>query len=421
MKKLICTILILAFAASLVACNTGGNTAPNPAAPPANAPEAPAANGGSQSNDYHIGIVTLGYDQSEDEIRGAEALVAQYGSVDKGGKIKHIVLPANFAEEQETVITSIAGLADDPLMKAVIVNQGIPGTAAGFQKIRDAGRDDMILLTQMPQDDSNVISKVADVVVNSNDFGRGYYDIVRAKDMGATTFVHMSFPRHMSVETLSRRRNLFEEACKDLGIKFEFVTVPDPASEVGVPGAQQAVYDMMPRLIDQYGKDTVYFTTNTALHEPIIKRVAELGGMFLNQDDMSPNCGYPGALGLDLSAQMGDWWAMTQEIEKVIVEKGQSGRMGTWAYSFLYCGTTGLYELAVQMIEGKGTGNIQNDLLTAYQAITPGCDWGVELFKDANGNEISNYYLLSMETYIFGQGNTKVLDQPIPEKYYSIK
>jgi hypothetical protein len=371
--------------------------------------------------EYHVGIATLGYGQSEDEIRGAEALVAEYGSVDKGGIIKHVVLPDNFADEQETVITNIAGLADDPLMKAIIVNQGIPGTAAAFQKIRDAGRDDIILLTSMPQDDPNVISKVCDVVVNSNDFSRGYFDIVRAKAMGAEKFIHMSFPRHMAVETLSRRRNMFEVACNDMGIEFVFVTVPDPASDVGIAGAQQSVYDMMPRLVDQYGKNSIYFTTNTALHEPIIKRVLELGAMFLDQDDMSPNCGYPGALGLDLSAQMGDWWAMTQAIEKVVVEGGGSGRMGTWAFSYLYCGTTGLFQLAKDMIEGKSSGNVQKDLIEAFQAITPGCEWQQDIFTDADGNTIDNYYLLSMETYIFGQGFTDVLSGQMPEKFFSIK
>ena len=407
---LICLIVIGTFAA----CSKS-----NAPAAPASAPAAAAST--SSGPAYHIGIATLGYGQSEDEIRGAEALVAQYGSVDRGGMIKHVVLPDNFAEEQETVITNIAGFADDPLMKAVIVNQGIPGTAAGFQKIRDAGRDDIILLTSMPQDDSRVISRVANVVVDSNNFGRGYYDIVRVRDMGAKTFVHMSFPRHMSVEVLSRRRNMFEEACKDFGIQFVFVTVPDPASEVGIAGAQQATYDMMPRLISQYGKDAVYFTTNTALHEPIIQRVVELGGMFVNQDDMSPNCGYPGALGLDLSAQMGDWWGMTLAIEKVIVEKGQAGRMGTWPYSFLYCGTTGLFQLAKDMIEGKGSGDVQNDVLAAFQAITPGCKWSTEIFTDPNGNKLTNHFIMSMETYIFGKGFTDVLNMPIPEKYYSIR
>jgi hypothetical protein len=403
-SRVIVLFVALALMLPLVACNKPVEPAKTP-----------------ETKDYHIGIATLGYDQSEDEIRAAEALVAEFGAVQNGGKVQHIVLPANFADEQETVISMIGGFADDPLMKAVIVNQGIPGTAAGFQKIRDAGRKDMILLTSMPQDDPNVISKVADVIVNSNDFGRGYYDILRAKEMGATTFVHMSFPRHMSVETLSRRRNMFEEACKDLGIEFVFETVPDPASDLGAAGAQQQVYELMPRLIDKYGKDAIYFTTNTALHEPIIKRVAELGAMFLNQDDMSPNCGYPSALELDLTDQIGDWWAMTMEIEKEVVKRGQGGRMGTWPYSFLYCGTTGLYQLAVDMIEGKDTGNVQNDLIAAYKALTPGCVWVPELFKDADGKEISNYYLLSMETYILGKGSTDVLNTPIPEKYYSIR
>jgi hypothetical protein len=231
----------------------------------------------------------------------------------------------------------------------------------------------------------------------------------------------MSFPRHMSVETLSRRRNVFEEACKDLGIRFVFVTVPDPASEVGIAGAQQATYDMMPRLISQYGKNAIYFTTNTALHEPIIKRVLELGGIFLDQDDLSPNCGYPGALGLDVSAQMGDWWGMTQEIEKVVVANGGSGRMGTWAYSILYCGTTGLFEVAVNMIEKKATGDIEKDVIAAFENVTAGCKWVPEIFKDVRGNTIDNYLLLSMETYMFGKGYTDVFKDPIPQKYYGIK
>jgi hypothetical protein len=95
--------------------------------------------------------------------------------------------------------------------------------------------------------------------------------------------------------------------------------------------------------------------------------------------------------------------------------------MGTWAYSFLYCGTLGLFQLAKDMIEGKSTGNIQNDVLAAYQAITPGCKWLPELFTDANGRTINNYLLLSMETYIFGKGFTNVLNTPIPAKYYSIR
>ena len=34
--------------------------------------------------------------------------------------------------EMETTISQIAGLADDPKMKVIVVNQGIPGTAEAF-------------------------------------------------------------------------------------------------------------------------------------------------------------------------------------------------------------------------------------------------------------------------------------------------
>ena len=401
MKKLVCLLLILVMVFPMAACKKDDD----------------------DGTAYHIGIITGSYAQSEDEIRGAEALVAEFGAVGNGsgGIIKHLVYPDNFMEEQETFITLIAGLADDPKMKAIVVNQAVPGTAAGFQKIRDKGRDDIILLANMPQDDPNTISKVADIVINSNDFGRGYYDIVRAKAMGAEAFVHMSFPRHMSVETYSRRRNMFEVACEDMGIEWAFVTVPDPTSEIGVAGAQQAVYDMMPRLIEQYGQNAVFFTTNTALHEPIIKRVYELGGMFLDQDDMSPNVGYPGALGLDLSDKVGDWWGMTQEIEKAVVANGMGGKMGTWAYSYMYAGTTGSFRLVKDMLDNNDSGNIQEDILTAFKAVTPGCEWRQAVFTAADGSTIDNYYLLSMETYILGKDFTNVLDTPIPDKYYSIK
>jgi hypothetical protein len=272
----------------------------------------------------------------------------------------------------------------------------------------------------MPQDDPEIMRKFATIIVDEDHIARGYYDILRAKNMGATTFVHMSFPRHMSVYVLARKRAIYEEACKDLGITFVFETVPDPAGDIGPAGAQQYVYDMMPRLVDKYGKDAVFFTTNTALHEPIIKRVAELGALFVNQDVMSPICGYPYALGLDMSAQAGDGWAMTQKIEKEIVAKGQSGRMGIWPYSIYYCNSTGLCDLAISMIEGKATGNVKNDIVTTYQSLTPGCSWMADVFTYPDGSKISNFYLLSMDTYIFGKGFSGVFSKPVPEKYYRI-
>ncbi|MDR2712988.1 MAG: DUF3798 domain-containing protein [Clostridiales bacterium] len=420
MKKFLIVLLALALVIGLAACgDKGGNEGEKPPVTDEKPPVTDDTPIPPPKDEYHIGMVTLTMSQGEDEFRGVEKMVEKYGRVEDGGLIKWVVLPDSFADEQELVISLIAGLADDPLMKAVIVNQGVQGTAAGFQKIKEAGRDDVTLLVNMPQDDPEVMRNVATYIADTDNVLRGYYDIVRAKNMGATKFVHLSFPRHMGVYVLARRRAIYEEACKDLGIEFVFETVPDPAAgDLGVAGAQQQVYEMMPRLVEKHGKDAVYFTTNTGLHEPIIKRVVELGAMFVNSDDVTPLTGFPTALNLDLTKEAGDWMAIVHKIEETVVDAGESGRVGCWPYSEPYAASIALIEFAKEIIDGTGTGDIKNDLVTKFQAVTPGCDWLTDVFVYPDASKISNYFLLAMDTYIFGEGYSGVMTTPVPEKYF---
>ena len=431
MKKLIGTLLLLCAVFMFAACNNAQTvdtpTVDTPAVDPDavdppmevlvyHEPLTPA-----EAREYQVGFATIGMERAEDEYRGVEDMIDKYGSADSGGLIKHIVFPSNFADEQETISNMIASLADDPKVKAVIVNQGISGIAAGFQKIREAGRDDIILMASWPQDDPEVISKVADVLIGTDDIRRSYYDIVLAKKVGATHFVYMSFPRHMEIDSIARSRAIYEQACKDMGIEFVFVTVPDPATEIGVAGAQPAVYNMMPGLVDKYGKDAVYFTTTTVLHDPIIQQCLALGAMFLNQNDITPLCGYPAALGIDLSAEIGDYDAVVKKIEADVVARGGSGRMGTYPISFSYAASVVLGELAIDMIEGRASGDVQKDLIKVFESIMPGSDWTVGLFTSPDGSTLDNYYLLTMDSYIFGKGYSGVINEPFPEDYYNIK
>jgi radical SAM superfamily enzyme with C-terminal helix-hairpin-helix motif len=52
--------------------------------------------------DFHIGVVTGTVSQSEDDLRGAEKLIEEYGSVADGGMIQHVTYPDNFMQEMET-------------------------------------------------------------------------------------------------------------------------------------------------------------------------------------------------------------------------------------------------------------------------------------------------------------------------------
>ena len=50
---------------------------------------------------------------------------------------------------------------------------------------------------------------------------RGYLIIRTAHELGCDTFVHISFPRHLAYETMSRRVAIMKAACEEFGMSFE--------------------------------------------------------------------------------------------------------------------------------------------------------------------------------------------------------
>ncbi|HAL18853.1 MAG TPA: hypothetical protein DCO86_04445, partial [Spirochaetaceae bacterium] len=244
-------------------------------------------------SDFRIGIVTGTVSQSEDDLRGAEALISEYGDSKKGGMITHVTYPDNFMEEAETTIAVIAGLADDPKIKAIIVNQAVPGTTEAFRQVKEK-RKDVICIAGESHEDIPEISKTADLVANNDFVSRGYLIIRTAHELGCDTFVHISFPRHMSYETMSRRVAIMRAACDEFNMRFVLETAPDPTSDVGVAGAQQYILEKVPSWISQYGKKAAFFCTNDAHTEPLLKQLLNYGGYFIEADLPSPLMGYPG-------------------------------------------------------------------------------------------------------------------------------
>ena len=370
---------------------------------------------------FHIGIVTGTVSQSEDDLRGAELMLQKYGDVSNGGMIKHLTYPDNFMSEMETTISQIAGLADDPKMKVIVVNQAIPGTAEAFRRVKEK-RKDILCFAGEAHEDPNVITSVADMAINADFVSRGYLIINTAKKLGCKTFVHISFPRHMSYETLGRRRAIMEQACKDMGIKFVFETAPDPTSDVGVAGAQQFILEKTPAWVNKYGKNTAFFCTTDAHTEPLLKQIAKYGGYFIEADLPSPLMGYPGAFGIDLTKEAGNWPVILKKVEKSVADAGAKGRMGTWAYSYGYTNSAALAEFGKRITEGKAKLNSKKDLLSCYAEYTPGAKWNGQYYTDlGTGVTKKNMMLIYQDTYILGKGYMKATDVKVPEKYQKIK
>ncbi len=369
---------------------------------------------------FHIGIMTGTVSQSEDELRGAELLIQKYGNAAEGGMITHITYPDHFMSEMETTIGQLLGLADDPQMKVIVANTAVPGTAEAFRRIREK-RSDILLFAGSVQEDPEVITTAADLSLTKDNISRGYTIPLGAKKMGAKTFVHISFPRHMSYELLGRRRAIMEAACKDLGLQFVFETAPDPTSDVGVAGAQQFILENVPTWLEKYGKDTAFFCTNDAHTEPLLKRIAELGGYFVEADSPSPLMGYPGALGVDLAQEKGDWPAILKKVEEAVVKAGGGERMGTWVYSYGYTTSAAMAEFGKRIVEGKAKLESMKDLIACYDDLTPGAKWNASYYTDA-GTGVSNkkMVLVRQDTYVFGKGYLGVADVEVPEKYFQI-
>ena len=400
MKKVVSLLLALIMALSLVACGekkgeTDDNTVP-----------------------YKIGIVTGSVSQSEDDRRGAEAFQKEYGE----DMVQLAIYPDNFTEETETTIQSIVNLSADPLMKAIIVNQSVPGTTEAFRKIKET-RPDIICIAGEAHEDLPEIGSAADLVTNNDFVSRGYLIIRTAHELGCDTFVHISFPRHMSYETMSRRVAIMKAACEEFGMKFVLETAPDPTSDVGVSGAQAYILEQVPAWVEKYGQKAAYFCTNDAHTEPLLKRLLECGGYFIEADLPSPLMGYPGALGIDLTEEAGDFEKILTKVESAIVEKGGADHFGTWAYSYGYTLSAGLALHAKNVLDGKSELKDMDDVAAALQVYSPkAARNGASYTNATTGAKSENVFLIYQDTYIMGDpghfmGNA---DVEIPEKYFTV-
>jgi hypothetical protein len=134
--------------------------------------------------------------------------------------------------------------------------------------------------------------------------------------------------------------------------------------------------------------------------------------------------GYPGALGLDLTEQAGDFEAILAKVEESIVAAGGGGKFGTWAYSYGYTTTAGLAQHALNVINGESELHNIDDISKAYQAFSPKAEWSGSNYTNVDtGVKLDNVFLVYQDTYIMGDpgrfmGSTKV---EVPEKYFTVK
>lgn len=345
--------------------------------------------------DYKIGVVTGTVSQGEDEYRGAENVAAKYGDM-----IKHVIYPDNFMQEQETTISQIVQLASDRDVKAIVVAQAVPGTVAAIRRVKDM-RPDIIFVLGTPHEDPALVESVADISLETDQYGRGRTIVQLAHKMGAEKFLHYSFPRHMSMELLATRRDIMKEEAAKLGMEFIEVTAPDPMSDAGIPGTQQFIHEDVPRQVAEHGTNIALFGTNCGMMDPMITQAVETGAIFPEQCCPSPTHGYPAALGLAIEEDMrGDMNAVLKAIDDAIVAKGRAGRFATWPVSFNMMAVEAGVEIARAAVEGRLDVADADAVADVFAKAA-----GVDSVQISRLSDNGNFYLFTLPSVIFGESD----------------
>ena len=348
------------------------------------------AAGALAEGNWKIAVLTGTVSQGEEEFRAAEKAVATYGA-------DHIVTatyPDNFMSEMETTVSQIVSFASDPDVKAIVMCQAVPGAKAGFDKVREMGRDDILLIAGTPQEDPAVISAAADIVMYADEVAQGDTIMEKCAEWGVDVLIHYSFPRHMAMELIVGRHELLQKNADALGIELVDVTAPDPTAEAGLSASQQFILEDVPQQLAKYeGKKVAFFTTNCGMQPSLQAACLDQPNAYYPQPCCpSPYHAFPATLGLELEIGGDDTEALKQIAAK-LKEHDAVDRFSTWsspvAMTIIEIGV----EYAKAYIEGGVTERNDGAKLAAMlDAKIPGAK--VANYTNAEGTTFDNYYTI---------------------------
>ena len=295
-----------------------------------------------------IAVITDAASVNKDSFHSVDHLLEKYGT----GKIIHVTFPENFMAEQEQVVKIITSLATDREVKVIIINHAVVGSNAAVDKFKEI-RDDLFIVYCESIEDPIAAAHRANLLLGTHDSGMSQAMVKQAKKQGAKTFVHYSFPRHLSISRGTLRRELVQETCVSEGILFVGATAVDPSGEAGSAGAQQFILEDVPRLVAKYGEDTAFFCSCCSLQTPLIKAVVENHAIFPQPCCPSPYHGFPEALGIETDAFPGDLNYVIAEASRIAAENNMADRLSTWPVSSSLMFANAGAEYAIKRLNGQ--------------------------------------------------------------------
>jgi hypothetical protein len=346
---------------------------------------------------YKIAIMTGTTSQGEEEYYAATSLAEQYPDI-----VIHDTYPDNFSSEVETTISKLISFASDPDVKAIIFVQAVQGATAAFTQIlNDMGRDDILLIAGVPAEDPADISAVTDIVLANDEIGCGYQVADLSNMWDCDVLVHYSFARHLSYETIVAKRDAMKATAESYGIEFVERDCPDPTGDAGMSGAQAAVLEDIPRVMEEYaGKKVCFYCTNCGLQVALQQAIVNQANAYYALPCCpSPYHGFQEAFGL--TATYGDIDGAITNLANYLNEHGAIDRFSTWSLPVNMSMINAGFAYACAYAEGKTDGKVDMDVLNTCFANAAGGEIELGTYVDAAGNEYDNYLLIALEPIDF--------------------
>jgi hypothetical protein len=297
-----------------------------------------------------VAVVTSAAISNQDDFDSAGRLIAKYSAE----KIVHATWPEEFTTEYKQLTDTVATLAEDREIKALVINRAYHGSNAAVDKLRET-RDDIFIVYCATHEPPVEAVSHADLLLSTDETRIGPAMVEQAKKQGAKTFVHYSFPRHMSLLDIASRHDSIRKTCANEGLQFIDATALDPTEEAGVAIARQFILEDVPKLTAKYGENTAFFCTNCNLQPQLIKAVVDCHAIYPQPCCPSLYHGFPEALGIEIGEGKADLSYLINEACSIAAEKNMTDRLSTWPVSTSSMFTNAGAEYAIKWIKDEVT------------------------------------------------------------------
>lgn len=352
-----------------------------------------------------------------------------------GHQVELRSFPHSILTAPSDISRTLAELADDPLLRGVVLGEAPVGSINGLARLR-AKRPDIYVIVIDPHEKIERMAQVATLTLSLNHTARGFLYPTLAHRMGARTLVYFSFPRHLALPGFGQQYRVMSQVTLDLQmIMVSDIKGPDPLDPAcDLSTLEEYLTRAVRAYLDQYGPDTAFVTTSTTHSDLLVPIVMREGGAMLPAVQPSLLLGYPEALDMveETRALFGQWRKLLGVMdEKIMARASQTGlpdtqpplgQFAAWTYPYPHTVMMAMTDLTVAAIAHQDDIYNRNNIDQALSRYSPGIKWQVSTQMDyLNDRLLPQALLLIQDTYWFGHGYQGFTQLNIPAKYYRIK